>query len=193
MEKNVRVVMLAEKKAPDCTGLIKCIKDWKSYVVPEEDFNSVGDLSIGINTSLGVFEFWEPQNLYFISDEEIREGEWIIDSAKKLRRAKRHVYKKEAIRMFKNIGLGKVIASTDKNLGRLIKGSGVQLQYPLVPKSFVEKFAESNGCLDTVKVEFEQLCIQTGAPCGVTCFSEEACDGSIYPKTNNDGVIKIIK
>lgn len=29
-------------------------------------------------------------------------------------------------------------------------------------------------------VELKETCIQTGLPCGMTCFSEDTCKGSLY-------------
>lgn len=36
-----------------CEGLIRCIKEWKSFIEPETDFANVGDITIGKNWSKG--------------------------------------------------------------------------------------------------------------------------------------------
>lgn len=38
----------------------------------------------------------------------------------------------------------------------------------------------SNPILVTGLVELKETCIQTGLPCGMTCFSEDTCKGSLY-------------
>ena len=76
--KQVQVVMLSKQNPINCLGLIKCIKEWKSFITPEKDFSKVGDIHWGKNVSAGVFDYWQPQHLYFISNdpnEKIKEGD----------------------------------------------------------------------------------------------------------------------
>ncbi len=82
-EKICDVLMVDNHNAFDCTGLIKCIKEWKSFIDPETEFNHVGDLSFGKNTSYGVFEYWKPQFLYILSNDEIINGDWFFQNIHK--------------------------------------------------------------------------------------------------------------
>jgi hypothetical protein len=73
-------VQLHEQKRETCVGLIKCIKDWKSFITPEEDFNFVSELSFGKNSSEGVFEFWKPMAMHILSNDikDIKDGDYVF-------------------------------------------------------------------------------------------------------------------
>lgn len=72
-------VVLLDQQRETCVGLIQCIKDWKSFITPEEDFKFVGELSFGKNISDGVFEYWKPKALYILSNDisEIKDGDYV--------------------------------------------------------------------------------------------------------------------
>jgi len=192
MKKEVQVLMMPNlKKGKDATGLVKCIKDWKSFITPEEDFNKVGDVGIGVNTSMEVLEYWKPQHLYFISNDEIKEGDWCFDiSIEKIFQAKEGHLK--IIKVAKHIGVGvrKVVASTDKSLE--ISSTGYTedrartfySKLPIIPQSFIEKFGESNGKIENVMLEYK---------CD-WCYPN---DGSISCKNilykGNEGCIKVLE
>lgn len=95
-------LILIKDKRPTCEGLIRCIKEWKSFIAPEIDFNSVGDLSIGVNTSKGVFEYWEPVKPILISrTEPISYGEdWAYDlGSKELYKTYKGIEFKESVKV----------------------------------------------------------------------------------------------
>lgn len=73
-------VQLHEQKRETCVGLIQCIKDWKSFIEPEEDFATVGALSFGKNTSDGVFEYWKPMAMHILDNDikNIKDGDWVF-------------------------------------------------------------------------------------------------------------------
>ena len=72
-------VVLLDQQRKTCEGLIQCHTDWKSSITPEENYNSVGDLSFGVNKSEGVFEFWKPMAMYILSNnqKDIKDGDWV--------------------------------------------------------------------------------------------------------------------
>jgi hypothetical protein len=76
--KRAKVEIIPDHNRRDCVGLIRCKKEWKSFITPEEDFNNIGDLSFGKNTSDGVFQFWQPMSLYVVTKEQIVEGDWCM-------------------------------------------------------------------------------------------------------------------
>lgn len=144
METNLKckVVMVQDDRS-NCVGLIKCIKDWKSLIVPEEDFAKVGDLSIGKNTSIGVFQYWQPQHLYFISDRKIKEntntfsqglnGDWYYNTKYK------SIARTGDITEFDF----KIEASTNHRL----------MNIPMISDSFLRKYVSSNGSINEVILE----------------------------------------
>lgn len=99
--------------------------------------------------------YWKAQHLYFISDDEIKEGDWYYDYAvyvgvERILKCDRH--DKECANH--NIGCntkdvlicGKIIASTDPSLG-----------LPAIPEEWVRtKYVPSNGSIKGVELEMEK-------------------------------------
>ena len=79
IKRQCNVVMLPANvsKRYNCTeGLIvKCIKSWTPIGEAPKEINK---LSVSKNWSTGVLDRYEPQHIYFTSDEEIKEGDWYI-------------------------------------------------------------------------------------------------------------------
>lgn len=73
------------------------------------------------------------QHLYFISNDDIKEGDYMID--------KRGVYHNK-VQLDAYIGLAKVICSSDTTLG-----------LPLIPESFIKAYVEAQGKIDSVQIE----------------------------------------
>ena len=130
------VMMLPKQNPINCIGLIKCIKEWRSLISPEEDFSLVGDIHWGRNVSQGVFEYWEPQDLYFVSDEEIKESDWFIDGFNKIDKFNKG-------ELPPNSSCKKIIASTNPDLG-----------LPTIPLTWIrDVYVPSNGSIKEVKLE----------------------------------------
>ena len=133
-------VVLHEQARQTCVGLIQCIKDWKSFIEPEEDFASVGTLSFGKNESDGVFEYWKPMALYIVSNDikDIHDGDYVFVDCSQNEGGYKGMgvwkYQKAPCPMpywGNNKCARKIIASTDKSLG-----------LPEPPKGFVLKYIE---------------------------------------------------
>ena len=145
MKKEVKVVMLpTEKESKIFICLVKD-KEW-------------------INTTIG----GEPQHLYFVSDEEIKDGDNYC-----------YYYKdnpelcgvgmadKETVRImgidttYKGTHF-KIVATTDKSLRELEsydsseEDSEVYRSIPQTPESFIEEFVKANGKINKVMVEMEE-------------------------------------
>lgn len=115
---NYRVIPLDDNDRKNCVGLIKSIKDWNCFIEPEEDFANKGDFSIGKNISEGFFEYWKPQYLHVISEEEaIEPNDWCLffDSFGHIFCDQPMQYKPEDGHVL-NDGLKKIVYSSDKNL-----------------------------------------------------------------------------
>jgi hypothetical protein len=69
--KKAKVVLVPDTKRENCVGLIRCTKYWESSITPDTDWNDVGDLAFGKNTSEGVFEFWQPMTMNIVVDNKI--------------------------------------------------------------------------------------------------------------------------
>lgn len=121
-------------------------------------------------------------NIYITSDEEIKNGDWYLDTFNTQR------INANEFSDHKHYGNAckKIILTTDQDL---IK-DGVQA----IDDDFLEWFVKNPSCefvevteyLDSgfsygykiiiPKEEPKNICIQTGLPCGMQCLSEEACN-----------------
>jgi hypothetical protein len=160
---GVEVVMSVDKRRLTCEGLIACIKPWKSFIEPDEDFADVGDLSFGVNPSKGVFEYWQPMSLHILSTELPVDGDWV------------YVPKyPEALWQFKTSPCPmpywgndkeckKVIATTDGDYKVYTKGQfryGVLSSLPKLERSFIELFIKTykdeDSRIDKVFVDYDK-------------------------------------
>lgn len=124
---------------------------------------------------------WQPQNLYFLSDDEIKEGDWYIIEDKELAKA---TSAGDIIRQFKDCK--KIIASTDKSLG-LPQPSKEWIEY------FVSEYNKGN-IITEVMVEYEIF--YYNCSCSKSDHFDECdkdCKESILSeiKVNSDNTINI--
>ncbi len=107
------------------------------------------------------------QHLYFVSDEEIKEGDWIVHEshgAKGLHKAKSVVSKGDIKSIITTTKEGcwleyckKVIATTDKLLLKGLKDGYPRNYYvPTIPESYIKKYVEGNGKETIVRLEMEE-------------------------------------
>ena len=121
----------------------------------------------------------ENKNIYITSDEEIKEGDWIIDLVRN------NIYEASGISnednnivldsgSFANINqCKKIILTTDQDL---IK-DGVQV----IDDEFLEWFVKNPSC-EEIEIDKINLCTQTSLPCGMQCLSKETCNKNISYK-----------
>lgn len=159
MFKNVEVCMLPARsesiKAPHFAKdlIVKCVKGWKpTGELPIRE----GTLAWCINNSEGVLKYYQPQHLYFLSDEEIKEGDWCVNTGG-------DISKSTPFRVDETVLdfplIKKIIATTDTSLTvddprSQLKGT---LMLPKPSPSFIENFIEeyNNGNVITeVLVEY---------------------------------------
>jgi hypothetical protein len=111
-------------------------------------------------------ELVENRSIYITSDEEIKVGDHILD-----------IVNGEVMiskgKMLNNPYVKKIIITTDPKL----IADGVQS----IDDEFLEWFVKNSSC-EFVEVKKIKLCIQTGSPCGMQCFSEETCNENIIYK-----------
>ena len=127
IKRQCQVVMLPVNvsKRYNCTeGLIvKCIKSWTPIGETPKEINK---LSVSKNWSTGVLDHYEPQHLYFTSDEAIREDDLCLDiETNEILRAS----KMDTIPINRGQINKKIIASTDTSLG-----------LPQPSTAFIEKY-----------------------------------------------------
>jgi len=157
---------------------------------------------------------WRNQHLYILSDETADEGDYVVVGGKGVRQVvktdtkdpSKWVVTGESSAVLSFVYRGackKIIATTDKSLG--IKydknpefyGSGMfnkKLLFPQIPESFIQAYIKAYNegkPITEVDLEYEQLCIQTGLPCGMTCFNEDTCNMNLQLKTRDDGSVII--
>jgi len=164
MKKTVKVVMLPTKKASLCKD-----SSGKLFYYPKDNWFSKD------------FET-DPQYLYFVSDEKIKEGDWYYCSSANC------IFKNEGDnKLAWIIDEKKVIATSDKSLSektcdrcdgngryiekvlstrpqRIMSGytycskcseRGVLNNLPQIPESFIKAYVEANGEIDEVMVEYD--------------------------------------
>ena len=183
IKRQCQVVMLPVNvsKRYNCTeGLIvKCIKSWTPIGETPKEINK---LSVSKNWSTGVLDHYEPQHLYFTSDEEIKEGDWILDTI--TGRIAQNI--NTCIKKF-NDAIKKIIASTDTSLG-----------LPQPSTAFIEKYiSECNKGNIIERVMVEYLKIHVGWEPDYS-FEDEGIEGSketyqFIPKVSKDNTITISK
>ena len=131
------------------------------------------ELAINWTYDLAKFDDATYQHLYILSDEEIKEGDWVYD------KLNNKVYQANSIvihnmkSMEYEIFLEKIIATTDKSLAKTIKLNYIQfgdkveetrLEFlPQPSQQFIEKFVEEynkGNVITDVMVEYEELSYQ---------------------------------
>lgn len=80
-----------------------------------------------------------PYHLYILSDEDIKEDDWIVYSNQVLK------YSHPTLVVSATAWRTKIIATTDKSLG-----------LPLIPDSFIKKYANKDG-IDEIMVKYETI------------------------------------
>lgn len=149
MKKEVQVALLPTE---DKSLFAKCIK---SNVYAEK----IGDLVItGKDTTLHKSnDIWEYQHLYILSDEEIRENDWFINTF-----IDNEIWQHNG-EVEPGKGCKKVIATTDKKL--LVDFQGYEkytgreysakVYLSQIPQSFIEEYCDKGG-IDKAFVEYKE-------------------------------------
>lgn len=204
MKKTVKVIMLpTEKVSPIFIDNNKIIFDENLITIDSKDEYS---------------EELQPQHLYLVSDEEIKEGDYCVSYMpttkgivyEKIFQAKK-IEDKDDEKMYFDDESGqncvfKVIATTDNSL-KIPDGKSYGQECPLgisnddgltyiplpqVPESFINDFVESEGKIYEVQVEYEQRCKMNHK-----CIFLEDYDGEkkknccLFIKTNQENEIII--
>lgn len=176
-----KIVMLPVNvsKRYNCTqGLIvKCIKEWTPIGESKREINK---LSISKNWSQGVLEYYEPQHLYFLSNEEIKEGDYFYNDLFNMvdQLIKGGLVTDDLIQTLnENKHNRKIIATTDISLG-----------LPQPSQSFIQAYIKAyneNKPITKVLVEMEVHTWQDVK--GI----EQAC--SLKVNSSNEITIKKVK
>lgn len=145
-------------------------KQVKVIMLPSKEMTRKGDLTFFGNKLViasSVLHLAQvSQNLYFLSDEEIKEGDWCYDKVLNI------VFQTDKYTDFKYVNqtdnVSKVIATTDKSLSKTIKSNYIQFGdkveetkiefLPQTPQSFIEHFVSEynkGNIITEVEVEYE--------------------------------------
>lgn len=143
MKHEAEVVMLQTKKAS------KILLSKSDNKLCYSSINTIGD------------SIFKPQHLYFISNDEIKEGDWVFRKGNDSF-IKDVVYqiKKGSVEhndmlspTYYNTKCKKIIATTNEELG-YIDNFGIFNQYPIPSDEFIENFCELGG-IWKVTVDYE--------------------------------------
>ena len=142
MWKKCKVVMLATDKRDNTKSML-----WLGRISNRLRYNANG--TSWIDSSVLI------QHLYILSDDEIKEGDWILTSANKV---------VIALNIHEKLpnDAKKVIATTDSSL-RILKSHAIHevgdvIKVPLIPQSFIEKYVSEynkGNKIEEVMVEYE--------------------------------------
>ena len=139
--KKAKVVMLPTNEPSKIGNLATYQKRSLAKVIKE-----------GINPKDSTVQFW---NLYIISDDEIKEGDWFI-SNKEI-----HQYRGDIIPEILKSGYRKIIATTDSSLWRPShKYASDVILLPQPSQQFIEKFIEEynrGNVITDVLIEYELI------------------------------------
>lgn len=117
---------------------------------------------------------YDPQHLYFTSEDDIKEGDWYIhpfeDKVEKTEWA--HI-----VTLMNQLPKAqKIIASTDPSLG-----------LPAIPESFLKQYVESNGKID--KVQLQTCCLYGGKCPSKGAYDKQHLCKIGFELTDNNEVI----
>jgi len=135
MKKTVKVVMLPTEKAPDKDDII--LIDFKDNTNPLLAYASEHAKDISIETQGNI----NHQHLYLISDDEIKEGDWVIENSniivKVVSLFEDNCLVKNNTAYNTNLKLCKKIVATTDN--------SINVNYPIaeIPESFIQAYIES--------------------------------------------------
>jgi hypothetical protein len=199
--KQHNVVMIATKvSSPNYTKnfIVKSIKEWTPV---GENKIHLNKLSISVNHSVGVLEYYEPQHLYITSDDKIKDGDWVYENNLNQETKIYQIEKREGRLMFfrfKSVPIWldknqhnckKIIATTDNSLeikerecypNGFYKGITNIKSLPQIPQSFIEHYiTEYNKGNVITKVMVE--CEETKGTCD--CYYTKFCKAPEHLKT----------
>lgn len=159
MKKKCRVVMLSNKKAElEYTPVYLTSYETNPKLV----FNTKGNPDI-------FYKDVHYHHLYLISDDEIKEGDWVIANGKlgkysiDEKNRTHDVCTEKGVYPFKDCQyIKKVIASTDSEINGQSTIAGVlQKEYVgCIPESFIKAYVKANGKIDEVMVEYDEVQIE---------------------------------
>lgn len=133
MKKRVKVIMLPTE---DLTAVIKQGVSSTLYYY---------DNPISANTNY----LYANQHLHFVSDEELKDGEWCYKNNMK---KGNKVFKYDSSNIWHK-GAYKVVATTDKSLVYLTNNGRVGYKLPQISQEFIENYCEVGG-IDEVEIEY---------------------------------------
>lgn len=88
-------------------------------------------------------------HLYFISDEELKDGEWCYENSMK---KGNKVFKYDSSNIWHKLAY-KIVATTDKSLVYLTNNGRVAYNLPQIPEAFIKHYCEVGG-IDEVEIEY---------------------------------------
>jgi hypothetical protein len=157
MKKRTKIVMLpTEQRTPYQIGQrFICKPEYEGGLNTGivERLTSAGHPWAGNGIIQGV---GKPQHLYFTSDEEPKDGEWVIETSNKNLISQ---FSEQSLNQ-RSMGCRKIIATTDilkiKEVDSFEFGSPQDEYYvPQIPQSFIEEYCRKGG-IDEVDVEYEE-------------------------------------
>jgi len=155
LKKHPIVMLPTKAEAPSYTEgmLVQCFRQWNPI---GEAPIPVGRLSLSVNHSKGVLDYYVPHHLYILSDDDIEHGDWYLNLLT------------NTIHQCDNTyvwlpGFRKIIATTDKsikfNIDTTEKGEHIYEYLPTIDESFVKYFIEhynEGNIITDVIVEYEE-------------------------------------
>lgn len=186
------VVMLSSNEKAEIGNLVLCINYCNDSFNEKDNEYEKGYLYVLPKWfyDKSLLSNFNKQHLYIISNDEIKEGDWVLDG-KFIRLITDKDYLSEAKLNPNFINWKKIIATTDTSLKirKFKKGVLKNLEYnlPLPSQQFIEKFIEdynNNVSVDGILVEYEKATYEEWMKNGASPVFDTL-------KVNNDNTINI--
>jgi len=185
MKKEHEIIMLSSDRG-------RLLENGALYLAPDGTLIASHEIEKGDVVSNITFTDCIYQHLYILSSEPVTSKDnWVITDTNEILN----------IQDFESTTIGfrtqckKIVATTNRELKFWTKseihGDHIWSLRKIDREAIIAYMISYNdkNTLTKVFLEMEQLCHQTGIPCGFPCNGEENCAKSLFPKTTDDNAV----
>lgn len=185
IKNKCKCVLTPTEKAID-NGIIKNLYDNTLFIADRKKLgNKIFEAGVLSSQYIGVYQ---PQHLNVISDEDVKEYDWVLKPDGTVLKIFGNDY--IAYLESNSNATKKIIASNNPEL-TTFKGAGIYFPIPTISESFIEFYCEKGG-VDEVYVEYIQECLKPPfGDCSNYFEKDYKCDNSCLKHNVSDNTISI--